>query len=591
MPHRANKKRRLKRARHSSAADRRDNRGSPRASLNTTRGMSPGSRKFLSEPAKRKAAKKHPPIRSTRNGAIRNPKTELEAATQRFVDLYDFAPIAYVSFGRAGRIEEANLMATELLDEPRDRLIGRPFAFYVADLDLFMRHLLSCRTSQRQVKTELQLKTRKGELIPAQLLSTPITSTTRNGALLFQTAIIDLGERKRHEQQLAEQARLLDLSNDAILVRDANDRITYWNKGATKIYGYTWQEALGKVTHNLLKTERSEPLPKIYEKLFRDNYWEGELVHTRRDGKRLTVFSRWVLDRDAQGKRSFILETNNDVTRRKQMEIALQESKKLLEERVRERTRDLRMANKELLDEIARRKGLEGEILEISDREQQRLGQEIHDGLCQHLTAVAFMARSVALRLKNHRVIDAGDIEKIAQLVNDAATDTRNLSRALHRIDVDSAGFITALEDLVDREIWRIPCRLEVKPSFHIEDDVAAGELYRIAREAVINANKHSEAREIVIKLERTRSEMVLRVIDDGVGFSSNPKAKRGLGAHIMGYRARLMGARLEIDSPKRGGTRVSCYLPDRRLQPKERKNNRTQPFPARIVKALATLI
>ena len=482
-------------------------------------------------------------------------------------------------------------MATELLDEPRDRLIGRPFAFYVADLDLFMRHLLSCRTSQRQVKTELQLKTRKGELIPAQLLSTPITSTTRNGALLFQTAIIDLGERKRHEQQLAEQARLLDLSNDAILVRDANDRITYWNKGATKIYGYTWQEALGKVTHNLLKTERSEPLPKIYEKLFRDNYWEGELVHTRRDGKRLTVFSRWVLDRDAQGKRSFILETNNDVTRRKQMEIALQESKKLLEERVRERTRDLRMANKELLDEIARRKGLEGEILEISDREQQRLGQEIHDGLCQHLTAVAFMARSVALRLKNHRVIDAGDIEKIAQLVNDAATDTRNLSRASHRIDVDSAGFITALEDLVDREIWRIPCRLEVKPSFHIEDDVAAGELYRIAREAVINANKHSEAREIVIKLERTRSEMVLRVIDDGVGFSSNPKAKRGLGAHIMGYRARLMGARLEIDSPKRGGTRVSCYLPDRRLQPKERKNNRTQPFPARIVKALATLI
>src|SRR5437016_2892083 len=560
MPHRANKKRRLTRARHSSAADRRDNRGSPRASLNTTRGMSPGSRKFLSEPAKRKAAKRHPPI-------------------------------AYVSFGRAGRIEEANLMATELLDEPRDRLIGRPFAFYVADLDLFMRHLLSCRTSQRQVKTELQLKTRKGELIPAQLLSTPITSTTRNGALLFQTAIIDLGERKRHEQQLAEQARLLDLSNDAILVRDANDRITYWNKGATKIYGYTWQEALGKVTHNLLKTERSEPLPKIYEKLFRDNYWEGELIHTRRDGKRLTVFSRWVLDRDAQGKRSFILETNNDVTRRKQMEIALQESKKLLEERVRERTRDLRMANKELLDEIARRKGLEGEILEISDREQQRLGQEIHDGLCQHLTAVAFMARSVALRLKNHRVIDAGDIEKIAQLVNDAATDTRNLSRALHRIDVDSAGFITALEDLVDREIWRIPCRLEVKPSFHIEDDVAAGELYRIAREAVINANKHSEAREIVIKLERTRSEMVLRVIDDGVGFSSNPKAKRGLGAHIMGYRARLMGARLEIDSPKRGGTRVSCYLPDRRLQPKERKNNRTQPFPARIVKALATLI
>jgi len=201
------------------------------------------------------------------------------------------------------------------------------------------------------------------------------------------------------------------------------------------------------------------------------------------------------------------------------------------------------------------------------------------------------MARSVALRLKNHRVIEVSDIEKIAQLVNDAATDTRNLSRALHRIDVDSAGFVTALEDLVDREIWQIPCRLEVKPSFHIEDDVAAGELYRIAREAVINASKHSEGRKIVIQLERARSEMVLRVIDDGIGFPSDLKTKRGLGAHIMSYRARVIGARLEIDSPKGRGTRVSCYVPDKSVQSKQKKNNRTQPLPATIVKALATLI
>src|SRR5438309_9452346 len=194
-----------------------------------------------------------------------------------------------------------------------------------------------------------------------------------------------------------------------------------------------------------------------------------------------------------------------DRPRHKKSKASLREAQSRLRARGKEGTAELRFANEGLRREIQRRKGLEGVILEISDREQHRIGQELHDGLCQHLTAVAFMARSVALRLKNHRVIDAADIEKIAELVNDAATDTRNLSRALHRIDVDSAGFITALEDLVDREIWRIPCRLEVKPSFHIEDDVAAGELYRIAREAVINANKHSEAREIVIKLERTR--------------------------------------------------------------------------------------
>ncbi len=683
------------------------------------------------------------PIRSIRTTAAWNPKTELEAATQRFVDLYDFAPIAYVSFDRAGRIEEANLAATELLGVPRDLLIGRPFAFYAADLDSFLHHLLYCRTSQQQVATELELKPKRGQRIPAQLLSTPITSTTRNGALLYQTAIINLSERKRHEQQLAEQARLLDLSNDAIIVRDQNDQITYWNRGATKLYGYTRQEALGKVSHDLLKSKHPEPLSKIYEKLLRDDRWQGETVHTRRDGRRLTVFSRWALDRDAQGKRAYVLETNNDISerkraeqrqtvnlavtkilaespaltyavprilqnvcetlgweagafwmhdaqadvlrclagwechpgrflkcrktrseitlapgaglpglvwssgkpawtsdinktdfprrrvavadglhasfafpisfkkrflaviecfsceirepdedllrvfasigsqigqfiQRKEAEAALQNSNEILEQRVRQRTGELRAANKMMKDEIAHRKGLEGEILEISDREQQRLGQELHDGLCQHLTAVAFMARSVALRLKNHRVVDAADIEKIAQLVNHAATDTRNLSRALHRVDVDAASFIDALRDLVDREIWKIPCRLEFKPSFRLENDVAAAELYRIAREAVINANKHSRAREIVIKLERVKNEMVLRVIDDGTGFPSEPNANRGLGAHIMSYRAQLIGARLEIVTPKGRGSRVSCYLPDDALRFQEEKRQDT---------------
>src|SRR5947208_17172152 len=118
--------------------------------------------------------------RSTRNGATRrpnrrrdrygnssirrrrHPKTELEAAIQRFVDRYDFAPIAYVSFDRAGRLEEANLVATALLGEPRDRLIGRPFAFYLGDLDLFLRHLLYCRTSPHHVEPVIEFKPAKG---------------------------------------------------------------------------------------------------------------------------------------------------------------------------------------------------------------------------------------------------------------------------------------------------------------------------------------------------------------------------------------------------------------------------------------------
>src|ERR1700747_2293067 len=116
---------------------------------------------------------------------LHQPKTDLESAVQRYVDLYDFAPIAYVSFDRAGRIEEVNLAATELLGDSRDLMIGRPFALYVADLGLLLKHLLLCRTSQQEVKTELVLKNKKGERIPAVLLSTPVTSTMKNGALLY----------------------------------------------------------------------------------------------------------------------------------------------------------------------------------------------------------------------------------------------------------------------------------------------------------------------------------------------------------------------------------------------------------------------
>ncbi len=175
--------------------------------------------------------------------------------------------------------------------------------------------------------------------------------------------------------------------------------------------------------------------------------------------------------------------------------------------------------------------------------------------------------------------------------MNDAATDTRNLSRALHRSDVDAAGFVTALEDLVDREVWKTPCRLEVKQSLQINDDVTASHLYRIAREAVINANKHAQAREIVVGLGRWREGIVLSITDDGVGFPNEPGSAHGLGFHIMNYRARSIGGRLEIERPKKRGTRVACYLPDKTLQSQKRKKAGARLFPARITKALAALI
>ena len=251
-----------------------------------------------------------------------------------------------------------------------------------------------------------------------------------------------------------------------------------------------------------------------------------------------------------------------DRPRHKKSKASLREAQSRLRARVKEGTAELRFANEGLRREIQRRKGLEGVILEISDREQHRIGQELHDGLCQHLTAVAFMTRAVALRLKNHRVIEVEDLEKIAELVNQAAINARNMARGLHAAEVDAARLLPALRDLVSREIWKTPCRLELKTKLNLQDDAVASHVYRLLREAVINAHKHAQAKEIVVEISQSNGKIIFSVTDDGVGLPAGRNNSPGLGFHIMNSRARSLGGRLEIRRPQHGGTRVALYLP-----------------------------
>jgi PAS domain S-box-containing protein len=406
-------------------------------------------------------------------------------------------------------------------------------------------------------------------------------------------------QHKRDEEALRESEERLratvQQANAGMARYDLQGRIEFVNSRFCRMLGYNESELISKSVREITYAEDVEKTMHALQRVLKKGEpTEIEKRYICKDGSLVWVNVSDAPERDAVGRPKSVVAVAVNITARKKAEAALQKSREMLEQLVEQRTKALSVANAELKNEIEYRKGLEGEILAISDREQQRLGQELHDGLCQHLTAVAFMARSVALRLRNHRVIEVGDIEKIAELVNNAAADTRNLSRALHRLDVDAVGLVDALRDLVDREIWKIPCRLEVRPSFHIEDDVTAAHLYRIAREAVINANKHAQAREIVVKLERSRKGVVLRVVDDGVGLSNEPKLKRGLGFHIMKYRAQLIGGRLEIDSPKHGGTHVSCYLPNHAHQSRksdEKENDQPGRLPVRITKALAAFI
>ncbi len=159
----------------------------------------------------------------------------------------------------------------------------------------------------------------------------------------------DITEHKRAEDKLREQAALLDLAQDAILVRNMQNEIVFWNNGAALTYGWTSIKAFGKLSHKLLQTVFPETREAVEQALLHEGTWEGELIHTRKDGKQITVASRQALQRDERGHPIGILEVDRDISERKQAEEMIRQLNATLEERVEERTRALQEAQEKLV--------------------------------------------------------------------------------------------------------------------------------------------------------------------------------------------------------------------------------------------------
>ncbi len=214
-----------------------------------------------------------------------------------------------------------------------------------------------------------------------------------------------------------------------------------------------------------------------------------------------------------------------------------------------------------IAEDITERKRLEKEVIEISDREQRRLGQDLHDGICQQLVSVAFATDLLRRDLVAKSPHDAVRLARITALLDNAILQARHLSHALYPVNLVGNGLGFALGELASSisQGYHVDCEAQCSETILIRDHALATHLYRIAQEAVQNAAKHAESSRILICLSQEDGTIYLNVSDNGVGMSGESQA--GVGLSIMRYRAGMAGGRLEIQRGPLGGTVISVAV------------------------------
>ena len=352
------------------------------------------------------------------------------------------------------------------------------------------------------------------------------SETRLHAALQDRTAEIE-----QKTAQIVEQARLIDLVNDAIFVRTPNEKISYWNQGAERLYGWSSQEAVGKSPQDLLHTVFPVPFSEIVQ----SDLWEGELVQRKRDGSSITVASRWATLRRGNELAGW-LEINTDITARQQAEDA------------------------------ARR--LSGRILNLQDEERRRIARELHDSLGQYLTAA-----KINLDLLSASLNGADEVRLVsdcAETIARCLAETRTLSHLLHPPLLDEAGFVSAArwyaEGLAERS--GIEVNLDFPPELARLDRDVETALFRALQEALTNVHRHSGGSKVQVHLQLDAEQVRMEIQDNGRGIPQErirrfTKYGVGSGVGLAGMRERVreVGGTLVLHSGP-SGTSVIVTIP-----------------------------
>ncbi len=476
--------------------------------------------------------------------------------------IVESADDAIISKTLDGIVTSWNASAQRMFGYTAHEMIGQPILRLIPpdrrnEENLILARL---RAGERIEHFETVRVRKNGQPLEVSLTISPVRDSA--GTIIGASKIAhDITEQRRLGRQVRWQASLLERAHDAIFMWELDGSILYWNHGAELLYGYSKEQAVGQISHQLLKTERPVSPEVFTGALRRNGEWIGDIQHTTRDGRRLIVESRHQLLIEADGQ-EYVLETCRDITERLELADALRRSHDDLEQRVQERTRDLATANRSL-------RQLSRQVLQAQETERRRIARELHDEIGQALTGVKMMLE-MAERQAGTNEANTGDpsspLPELRNAIDDALTRVRELSLDLRPGMLDSLGLLPAL-------LWRFETytrQTGIQVEFHhigldqrFAPDVETA-AYRIVQEALTNVARYAAVPVVKVHVNGSNEAVRLYVIDEGLGFDAEKAMASGLstGLASMRERATLVGGVFLVSSTPGAGTTIEVELP-----------------------------
>jgi len=396
---------------------------------------------------------------------------------------------------------------------------------------------------ERQILTvtnNVALIARDGREIPVEHSAAPILA---GGGKVIGVVLVfrDVAERREEQEATAEQAALLELTQDSVFVIDMDGTILFWSRGAEAMLGYSKSQAAGKISHGLLRTEFPQPLDEIKAELMRMGHWEGDLIQTAQNGRRCVVASRWALQWGKRDQLPRVLVINSDITERKRGEESL-------------------VLQKEQLRALAER------LQWVREEDRKRVARDLHDQIGQILTAIKMdMTWMTRLLPESEGEVLARLTESI-QLINDGVKSVRTICSGLRPGVLDDLGLAAAIEWQASEFAARngVRCEVSVPPvDLHLDGDRATA-AFRIFQECLTNVIRHAQAKSVRVSLCQEEENILLVVEDDGIGFCESDLSNSlgSLGLLGMKERAQFCGGDVQISSSPGNGTTVAVRVP-----------------------------